>query len=145
MHQQAALDQAFSPPPLRKQVPEPSTHETGKDGHDVVSQSQTHEETSSNPTGASNDTWKAGYDRQVRAWHAESAEARARAEEERARWEAIRAAEKEEAAHKKSEPQESEWESVIEKKDESSASVPDVPDTIVRHPVFLQLLNPELL
>jgi len=113
-----------------------------------VSQSQTHEEASGDPTGASNvfvDTWRAGYDKQVRAWHTESAEARARAEGERARWEAIRAAEKEEeAARRKSEPQESEWEGVIEKKDKSSASVADVPDPIVRHPVFLRLLNSEL-
>jgi hypothetical protein len=110
----------------------------------VVSQSQTHEETSGDPTGASNvsvDAWRAGYDEQVQAWHAESAGARARAEEERARWEAIRAAEKKEG---KSDPQESEWESVVEKKDESSGLMTDVPDRTVRHPLFLRLLSSEL-
>ena len=109
-----------------------------------MDQPQAHEPLSSDPISASNistDTWKADYDEQVRAWHAESAEARARAVKERTRWEAIRAAEKEKAAL---EPHESDWESVA-KKDGSSALVPDVPEASVRHSMFYQVLNPELL
>ena len=117
---------------------------TGKDGHEAVSQPQTHEERSDEPISASNvsiDTWKADYDEQVRSWHAESAEARARAVKERTRWETIRAAEREKAAL---EPHEPEWESVA-KKDEGSAVVPDVSEANVRHSRFLQVLNPKLL
>lgn len=128
---------------MRKQAPNPALG-TEKDGHEAAGKPQAHEQPSDDPISASNvsaDSWKAGYDEQVRAWHAESAEARARAVKERTRWEAIRAAEKEKAAL---EPHESEWESVA-KKDESSVVVPDVPEANVRHPVFYQVLNPELL
>lgn len=128
---------------MRKLAPNPALG-TEKDGHEAAGKPQAHEQPSDDPISASNvsaDSWKAGYDEQVRAWHAESAEARARAVKERTRWEAIRAAEKEKAAL---EPHESEWESVA-KKDESSVVVPDVPEANVRHPVFYQVLNPELL
>ncbi|KAL0954860.1 hypothetical protein HGRIS_003796 [Hohenbuehelia grisea] len=39
------------------------------------------------------DSWKSEYDEQVQTWRTQSAEAREKAEQERARWEAIRAAE----------------------------------------------------
>lgn len=100
-----------------------------------MGQPQVHEQPNNNPISTSNvstDSWKADYDEQVRAWHAESAEARARAVKERTRWEVIRAAEKEKAAL---EPHESEWESVA-KKDEGSALVPGVPEANVRHSMF---------
>jgi hypothetical protein len=47
-------------------------------------------------------TSQSEYESQVESWRAQSAEAREKAEKERARWEAIRAAEKQEAALRKS-------------------------------------------
>ncbi|KAF8986584.1 hypothetical protein BDQ17DRAFT_1548432 [Cyathus striatus] len=65
---------------------------------------------------SSNDSWKTEYETQVQSWRAQSAEAREKAEKERERWEAVRAAEKEEAARIKligeSQHTESEWEGV---------------------------------
>jgi hypothetical protein len=47
---------------------------------------------------ADTDSWKEEYETQVQAWREQSAEAREKAEKERARWEAIRA---EDAAKRK--------------------------------------------
>jgi len=61
-------------------------------------------ETQSPTSHATNDleeSWKAEYEAQVRSWRAQSAEAREKAEQERLRWESIRAAEKEEATKRK--------------------------------------------
>ncbi|TRM69996.1 hypothetical protein BD626DRAFT_21585 [Schizophyllum amplum] len=45
------------------------------------------------PTDDGSDEWKAEYDAHLRTWRAQAAEARAKAEKERKRWEDIRAAE----------------------------------------------------
>jgi hypothetical protein len=45
----------------------------------------------SSSSGSTDDSWKLEYEAQVRSWRAESAEAREKAERERARWEEIRA------------------------------------------------------
>ncbi|KAF8625545.1 hypothetical protein AX15_005312 [Amanita polypyramis BW_CC] len=126
---EAALDHAFSPPSLRDRVPGPSVSETEKNGHEEVAQAQAperrgEEDRTSIPDPAV-DTWKVEYDEQVRTWRAQSAEAREKAENERARWEGIRAVEKKEAAQKESESRGSEWD---EKKGEGYTVVPTVPD-----------------
>jgi hypothetical protein len=51
-------------------------------------------------SGSSEDSWKVEYDQHVQSWRARSAEAREKAEKERARWEAIRAAEKTDSSHR---------------------------------------------
>ena len=43
---------------------------------------------------ASDDTWKSEYESHVQSWRAQSAEAREKAEKERAKWEGIRENEK---------------------------------------------------
>lgn len=43
------------------------------------------------------DSWRSEYETHVQSWRAESAEAREKAERERAKWEEIRAKEREEA------------------------------------------------
>lgn len=63
---------------------------------------------------STDDLWKAEYEAQVQSWRAQSAEAREKAEKERARWEAIRAAEKTEANRLAAQVHDSEhgWETV---------------------------------
>ncbi|KAK2460887.1 hypothetical protein APHAL10511_007357 [Amanita phalloides] len=137
---EAALDQAFSPPPLRKHAPGLSTSGAEKLGHEEVVEPQTHENPSAESTSTldSSAAWKAEYEEHVRAWHAESADARSRAEKERARWEAIRAAAKEEASQSKTEPWESEWERVATRKDQNSETTPNIPEYNVEHELHTQ-------
>jgi len=81
-------------------LPQPTATET-KSGQDQ--DAPTTELTDSQST-ASNDleeSWKEEYEAQLQSWRAQSAEAREKAEQERLRWESIRAAEKEEAAKRK--------------------------------------------
>jgi hypothetical protein len=47
------------------------------------------------PSSASDESWKSEYESNVQSWRAQSAEAREKAEKERAKWEEIRALEKE--------------------------------------------------
>lgn len=76
---------------------------------------------------STDELWKAEYESQVETWRAQSSEAREKAEKERERWEALRVAEKEEAARRKamgivdepaaeSPPQEADWETVSNRK-----------------------------
>ena len=66
-------------PPLAEQIATP----------EPLSQSSTSSVTT-------DDSWKAVYESQVETWRAQSSEAREKAEKERERWEAVRAAEKKE-------------------------------------------------
>ncbi|KAJ8507288.1 hypothetical protein ONZ45_g10330 [Pleurotus djamor] len=95
---QSALSDAFSPPPLAvnpTESPSPSAKP---------------EPEAKPPTGESeaspedSEAWKAEYEAQVNSWREQSASAREQAEKERARWEAIRAAEKNDTIVRGSEP-----------------------------------------
>lgn len=61
-------------------------------------------------SGASSGQWETEYEAQVKAWRAESAEAREKAERERQRWETIRESEQQQTRT------ESEWENVSEER-----------------------------
>src|ERR1700733_5557344 len=110
MESQAALAQAFSPPPSRSRqsvltvsLIQPTTVniETGTSSNTKKrdeSSISTEEESSS--SGSSEDSRKAEYEAQVEIWRAQSSEAREKAEKERKRWEEIRALEREEAARR---------------------------------------------
>lgn len=87
--------QAFALPPTPKEAtyaavaattPEPGAPNA------IISESEFTDITS--PPAAEPETWKEEYDAQVEAWRAQSAEAREKAEAERAKWEAIRKEEK---------------------------------------------------
>ncbi|EAU85500.1 hypothetical protein CC1G_06401 [Coprinopsis cinerea okayama7 len=100
IEQALASGQAFvlPPSPRETRAPEPPiaaavASETTADS--AVDESEPTEAPSATPEP---DAWKAEYDAQVEAWRAQSAEAREKAEKERARWEAIR---KEEAEKRK--------------------------------------------
>jgi len=85
----------------------------------------------------SGDSWKAEYDRQVAAWRAEAEVARAKAERNRAEWEARRLAEeKQEADARAKQPKEKEalagWETVSTTDDPSSSQKPATEDSAPR-------------
>ncbi|KAG5354114.1 hypothetical protein E4T56_gene3280 [Termitomyces sp. T112] len=91
---QSVLDQAFTPPPSKRQsVPPPPKVELTS-----VEKVATPEplSESSISSGSTDDSWKVEYESQVETWRAQSSEAREKAEKERERWEAVRAAEKKE-------------------------------------------------
>ncbi|THV03205.1 hypothetical protein K435DRAFT_775093 [Dendrothele bispora CBS 962.96] len=94
---EAALSESFSPPSLKRQSIPPTTE------HAVEPEATTSSDTegiSPTPIDASHEKWKEEYEEQVKVWKSQSAEAREKAEKERARWESIRAADPE-SAHKK--------------------------------------------
>ncbi|KII89905.1 hypothetical protein PLICRDRAFT_174718 [Plicaturopsis crispa FD-325 SS-3] len=80
---------AFSPAPL----PRESATPTKPPGQAVEPAPEVAETGGAPSTAASDDSWKAEYESHVHTWRAQSAEAREKAERERARWEAIRRAE----------------------------------------------------
>ena len=89
--------QAFALPPTPKETsyaavaataPEPGAPNV------VVPDSELANIASSPASEPEPETWKEEYDAQVEAWRAQSAEAREKAEAERAKWEAIRKEEK---------------------------------------------------
>jgi len=99
---EAALDQAFTVPPLPLQPistpPAAPSSEIKSSGDQQVSTAGSVDEPTSRDL---EDSWKAEYEAQVQSWRAQSAEAREKAERERLRWESIRATEKEEATKRK--------------------------------------------
>ncbi|KIK95285.1 hypothetical protein PAXRUDRAFT_827169 [Paxillus rubicundulus Ve08.2h10] len=95
----SALENPFQPSdvPLQPTVPPAPTAlspATSTNPLPADSSSSTH--SSDQPQPAETDPWKAEYEAQVEVWRAESAEARAKSERERAKWEAIRLREVEE-------------------------------------------------
>ncbi|KAJ7707783.1 hypothetical protein B0H17DRAFT_1192220 [Mycena rosella] len=92
-----ALSDAFTSAPSLLPDPQNSTQ--------LDSASMSTPSTSTDETSVSSDSVddasQSEYESQVETWRAQSAEARQKAEKERARWEAIRAAEKQEAALRK--------------------------------------------
>ncbi|TFK40296.1 hypothetical protein BDQ12DRAFT_680674 [Crucibulum laeve] len=128
---ESVLDQAFSAPPSRRQSVRTETlaefNSSATDFSHVEEKAifisedvPPAEQSTTSSTGESStptDEWgSTSYEAQVNIWRAQSAEAREKAGKERARWEAIRAAEQEEAARRKAagvvDPNESEWEAV---------------------------------
>ncbi|KAJ3565781.1 hypothetical protein NP233_g7427 [Leucocoprinus birnbaumii] len=106
---EAAFEQAFSPPPSRRQSVIPTAKASAPEDIAPVSESSpvSFEEavaaaiTESTPAPGEEETWKQEYEDQVKAWRAQSAEAREKAEKVREQWEAKRAAEREEAEKRK--------------------------------------------
>ncbi|KAL0567394.1 hypothetical protein V5O48_014598 [Marasmius crinis-equi] len=107
-----ALAESFSPPPLKRQslvqsldTAPPRTEEGTKTN-----------ETPSSPSSVEPvdvEAWKSQYEEHVKEWRAQNAEAREKAEQERARWEAIREQQKEEKKLHSSRD-ESSWHTVSE-------------------------------
>jgi len=94
----AALSQAFvSSPSLRPD----SQNSTQLDAAASTSAPSTSTDDTSVSSDLEGDASQSEYESQVESWRAQSAEARQKAEKERARWEAIRAAEKQEAVLRK--------------------------------------------
>lgn len=99
---QAALSQAFSPPPsdrhehvdTTKGQPESSLNDPAELPAEPLGESFV-------SSGSLEDSWKAEYEAQVETWRTQSSEAREKAQRERERWESIRAAEREEAERRK--------------------------------------------
>jgi hypothetical protein len=98
----SALSTAFSPGHVRR---ESASTTGGTSGTDAQTSDSTLVEAPVANTGgeSAGDAWKAEYETNVQSWRAQSAEMREKAENERARWERIRAAEKEESTHRKTE------------------------------------------
>ncbi|KAG6819725.1 hypothetical protein H0H93_009248, partial [Arthromyces matolae] len=95
------LDQAFTPPPSKRQSIPPPPRSVPAPEETVTSEQQPSTENLSS-SGSSEESWKAAYESQVEAWRAQSSEARVKAEKERERWEAVRATEKKEHERRKS-------------------------------------------
>lgn len=139
MESQAALAQAFSPPPSRScqlvltdsLTWQPTTvnieTETSSGTKKRDKSSTSVEESPS--SGSSDDSQKAEYEAQVEIWRAQSSEAREKAEKERKRWEELRALEREEAARRNAgllvvkEDHEVGWETVSDSKKTESTVV----------------------
>ncbi|KAJ2917448.1 hypothetical protein MD484_g3016, partial [Candolleomyces efflorescens] len=88
--------EAFVLPPIRAETTtETSQPESSEEPAETPAE---HVPVESTSDSADSDSWKEEYEAQVQAWREQSAEAREKAEKERARWEAIRA---EDAAKRK--------------------------------------------
>ncbi|KAJ4476216.1 hypothetical protein J3R30DRAFT_3764178 [Lentinula aciculospora] len=90
---EAALTESFTPPPSRRQskiVPALASNSPKTETN------QTPTEAFGGPETIPEDAWKNEYEEQVKTWRLQSAEAREKAERERAKWEALREAEKSE-------------------------------------------------
>ncbi|KAJ3734223.1 hypothetical protein DFJ43DRAFT_1152430 [Lentinula guzmanii] len=88
---EAALTESFTPPPSRRQskitpAPASSSLRTNSD--------PTPAEAFGDSEPTTTDAWKNEYEEQVKAWRLQSAEAREKAEKERAKWETLREVEK---------------------------------------------------
>jgi hypothetical protein len=93
---EAALTESFTAPSSRRQsriVPSSSTTQT-----EVSQDYPTPAEAFGSSEPSAEDTWKNEYEDQVKVWRLQSAEAREKAERERAKWEALREAERAEGA-----------------------------------------------
>ncbi|KZP00567.1 hypothetical protein CALVIDRAFT_533563 [Calocera viscosa TUFC12733] len=88
-----ALDSSFtsSDPSLRAPEPVSEAHGSSAVGETPIPAQQ---DAPSGDAAPADDGWKAEYDERLAAWRAEAAVARQKAEEERARWAAIRDAER---------------------------------------------------
>jgi len=95
----SALESPFQPAevPLQPAVPPASTaSSTAISTNPPPADSLPSTGSPDQPQPAETDSWKAEYEAQVEVWRAESAEARAKSEHERAKWEVIRLREAEE-------------------------------------------------
>jgi len=137
----AALSTAFTP----THSPRNSLHQGRRRSNitnipsDLVPvESASTESTSSQST---DDPWKAEYEAQVESWRVQSADAREKAEKERARWEAMRAAEKAEADRRTVQVHDSEhgWETVGAKNTSDPSSSQQTRDPVLGEPQTIQL------
>lgn len=90
-------------------------------GEDNTSQPLVAEATGLEESSASAGQWETEYEAQVKAWRAESAEAREKAERERQRWATIRESEQQQPRT------ESEWENVSEERGATGGHEKDIP------------------
>ncbi|KIK63151.1 hypothetical protein GYMLUDRAFT_57888 [Collybiopsis luxurians FD-317 M1] len=89
---EAALTESFTPPASRRQsriVPTSSAPKT-----EETQNFPTPAEAAGSEEPSAEDSWKNEYEEQVKVWRQQSAEAREKAERERAKWEALREVEK---------------------------------------------------
>ncbi|KZT07669.1 uncharacterized protein LAESUDRAFT_758248 [Laetiporus sulphureus 93-53] len=110
---QSALETAFSPAPLPKQsAASEQPAEAAAAG--TTSEPPAPEPESAEPSASSDadDVWKAEYNEHVAEWRRQSADQREHAEQERQRWEEIRARERAEGIARSQVHSESGWESV---------------------------------
>lgn len=93
MAELSALATAFSPPTVRRSQPaQPSPAPAPP----PAAGDSTPTDVDLSSSVSTDGSWKSEYDSQVQSWRAQSAEAREKSERERARWEEIRAREKQE-------------------------------------------------
>ncbi|KAF9048704.1 hypothetical protein BJ165DRAFT_1461872 [Panaeolus papilionaceus] len=103
---ESAFDSAFVAPPVRRQsvkadaLSSSVTEEVSGESSPAAA-SSTEPLAADSGASSTDDSWKEEYESQVQAWRAQSTEAREKAEQERLKWEAKRAIEKEEAAKRK--------------------------------------------
>ncbi|KAK0204749.1 hypothetical protein DFS33DRAFT_689230 [Desarmillaria ectypa] len=93
---EAALNQAFTPPPHRNSMSRDG-HSTSRVDGEVTTAATPPVPTSLEPLVSSEvlESWNSEYESQVETWRSQSAEAREKAERERARWEDVRTRERE--------------------------------------------------
>ncbi|KAG6857230.1 hypothetical protein H0H87_007649 [Tephrocybe sp. NHM501043] len=134
----SVLEQAFTPPALQAVVAPSVKAEAPSLSNETVAEVKEPLIENSISSGSSDDSWKLEYEAQIEAWREQSSEAREKAEKERERWEAIRAAEKKEAERRKTlgipdeaEPeateqgQEAGWENVTQNSSETTPAATD--------------------
>ncbi|KAF9069218.1 hypothetical protein BDP27DRAFT_1447813 [Rhodocollybia butyracea] len=90
---EAALSESFTPPASRRQS-KIGPHTSSSVKTQDTEESPTPVEASGSTESSSEDKWKIEYEEQVKTWKLQSTEAREKAERERAKWEALREAEK---------------------------------------------------
>ncbi|KAF9266618.1 hypothetical protein L218DRAFT_985710 [Marasmius fiardii PR-910] len=86
---EAALAESFNPPPLKRQSLTHSLDSSGapRNVEEVANETQS---SSDSADSVEIEAWKSQYEEHVKEWREQNIEARKKAEEERARWEAVR-------------------------------------------------------
>ncbi|KZT53248.1 hypothetical protein CALCODRAFT_56245 [Calocera cornea HHB12733] len=100
-----ALDSSFTSTDPSLRAPEPSSEAQGSTAPKSETPVPAQQGSSSDAPPAADDGWKVEYDERLAAWRAEAAVARQKAEEERARWGAIRDTERAAADSRRKEEQ----------------------------------------
>ncbi|KAI6042974.1 hypothetical protein EDC04DRAFT_869617 [Pisolithus marmoratus] len=93
---QSALEHPFEPADVPVKPAVPPSMNSNEIVAPTVNVSTAHTDPVTSSESAEEDPWKAEFEAQVEEWRAKSAEAREKAEHERAKWEAIRKQEEEE-------------------------------------------------
>ncbi|KAG7089769.1 hypothetical protein E1B28_011423 [Marasmius oreades] len=107
-----ALAESFNPPPLKRQSLVQPLDNPGAPGNPEEAANMNEAQASSESVDPGEvEAWKSEYEEHVQEWRAQNAEARKKAEQERARWEAIRGQESGEGKRRPS-YEESGWQTV---------------------------------